>query len=146
MRHASNSSLFSSTLTLIAYRHNILAYRFSSGSSGSITSGSDCNGEPPAGKNLLGLMEKLVRDLSSALSLPHSPTDPVDRFCGLRRGVQDVLLVVTRWYGGTPMGGLRFRVIDAVRSLAFPPLPEKELILVSPSRRLGEMRSSWAGS
>ncbi|BGP37582.1 hypothetical protein JCM10450v2_001497 [Rhodotorula kratochvilovae] len=66
--------------------HNILAYRLSSPVSG--VEGSDCNGEPPAGKNLLELLRKLE--------------------------VQDVLLVVTRWYGGVPMGPDRFRVINAV--------------------------------
>ncbi|GAA5903194.1 hypothetical protein JCM6882_006990 [Rhodosporidiobolus microsporus] len=68
--------------------HNILAWRFSSPVAGSTTplSGSDCNGEPPAGKNLLQLLEKL--------------------------DVKDVLLVVTRWYGGVPMGPQRFQVIN----------------------------------
>ncbi|GAA5854852.1 hypothetical protein JCM8547_004095 [Rhodosporidiobolus lusitaniae] len=71
--------------------HNILAYRLSS-SSGKTEQGSDCNSEPPAGKNLLALLEKL--------------------------DVEDVLLVVTRWYGGTPMGGQRFQVINTVGKMA----------------------------
>ncbi|GAA5974819.1 hypothetical protein JCM11641_008375 [Rhodosporidiobolus odoratus] len=68
--------------------HNILAYRIASPASTSIKAGSDCNGEPPAGKHLLALLDKL--------------------------GIEDVLLVVTRWYGGVPMGGARFQVINQV--------------------------------
>ncbi|GJN88184.1 hypothetical protein Rhopal_001149-T1 [Rhodotorula paludigena] len=63
--------------------HNILAYRLPELQTGA----SDCDGEAPAGKNLLELLQKL--------------------------DVQDVLLVVTRWYGGSPMGPDRFRVINA---------------------------------
>ncbi|GAA6033324.1 hypothetical protein JCM8097_006693 [Rhodosporidiobolus ruineniae] len=72
--------------------HNILAYRLSASSSSSPASGSDCNGEAPAGKNLLELLHKL---------------DP-----------KDVLLVVTRWYGGVPMGPQRFQVINTVAKQA----------------------------
>ncbi|GAA5927400.1 hypothetical protein JCM10213_003460 [Rhodosporidiobolus nylandii] len=72
----------------ISRRHNILAYRLTHLESPTLLSGSDCHGEPPAGKNLLALLEKL--------------------------DVKDVLLVVTRWYGGVPMGGLRFQVINQV--------------------------------
>ncbi|GAA5934515.1 hypothetical protein JCM3775_000378 [Rhodotorula graminis] len=71
--------------------HHILAWRFSSASASSSSTsaaGSDCDGEPPAGKNLLELLHKL--------------------------NVEDVLVVVTRWYGGVPMGPDRFRVINAV--------------------------------
>ncbi|GAA6003472.1 hypothetical protein JCM10207_000348 [Rhodosporidiobolus poonsookiae] len=76
--------------------HNILAWRLAgppaslsgAGNKGLTLEGSDCNGEAPAGKNLLELLHKL--------------------------GVQDVLLVVTRWYGGVPMGPARFQVINAV--------------------------------
>lgn len=45
-------------------RHQILAWRFSARGSRP-TSGSDCDGESPAGKNLLNLLHKLVRDDSS---------------------------------------------------------------------------------
>ncbi|GAA6052446.1 hypothetical protein JCM3770_001117 [Rhodotorula araucariae] len=63
--------------------HNIIAYRISMPEP---CEGSDCDGEPPAGKNLLALLRKL--------------------------DVQDVLVVVTRWYGGVPMGPDRFRAIN----------------------------------
>ncbi|CEQ39236.1 SPOSA6832_00759, partial [Sporobolomyces salmonicolor] len=78
--------------------HNILAYRLSSTSAatnqGSTASaatlpevaGSDDDGESPAGKNLLELLHKL--------------------------DVKDVLIVVTRWYGGVQLGPDRFRVIN----------------------------------
>ncbi|GAA5847803.1 hypothetical protein JCM9279_006641 [Rhodotorula babjevae] len=71
--------------------HHILAWRCSSPSTSQIstpTSGSDCDGESPAGKNLLDLLNKL--------------------------DVHDVLLVVTRWYGGVSMGPDRFRVVNTV--------------------------------
>ncbi|GAA5883556.1 hypothetical protein JCM1840_004299 [Sporobolomyces johnsonii] len=80
--------------------HNILAYRLSSSSAatsqGSTTpaatipevAGSDDDGESPAGKNLLELLHKL--------------------------DIRDVLIVVTRWYGGVQLGPDRFRVINTV--------------------------------
>ncbi|GAA5909854.1 hypothetical protein JCM8208_000971 [Rhodotorula glutinis] len=71
--------------------HHILAWRFSSSSTSSgpaPVAGSDCDGEQPAGKNLLELLHKL--------------------------DVDNVLLVVTRWYGVVPMGPDRFRVINAI--------------------------------
>ncbi|BGO89231.1 hypothetical protein NBRC10512_005936 [Rhodotorula toruloides] len=72
--------------------HHILAYRISKPSDdkspATLLEGSDCNGEPPAGKNLLELLRKV--------------------------DAKDLLLVVTRWYGGVPMGSDRFRAINAM--------------------------------
>ncbi|GAA6061437.1 hypothetical protein JCM10212_002018 [Sporobolomyces blumeae] len=82
--------------------HNIVAYRISSSPSSTshprpsargsketvATEGSEDDGEPPAGKNLLTLLQKL--DLTN------------------------VVVVVTRWYGGVHMGPDRFRVINSV--------------------------------
>ncbi|GEM09035.1 impact family protein [Rhodotorula toruloides] len=70
--------------------HHILAYRISrpasDGSPAVLLEGSDCDGERPAGKNLLELLRKA--------------------------DAKDVLLVVTRWYGGVDMGSERFRAIN----------------------------------
>lgn len=92
-----------------AHSHNILAYRISELQTGA----SDCDGEAPAGKNLLELLQKLVR--SSADSAPVLLV--LNRRLLGQQEVQDVLLVVTRWYGGSPMGPDRFRVINAVSKL-----------------------------
>ena len=73
--------------------HNITAYRIRSPPTASISSESvyqDCDddGETAAGRRLLHLLQVM--------------------------GVWDVLVVVSRWYGGVKLGSDRFRIINTV--------------------------------
>lgn len=68
--------------------HNISAYRISGGPHGTCFQDCDDDGENAAGSRLLSLMEIL--------------------------GVTDVVIVVSRWFGGTQLGADRFKLINNV--------------------------------
>lgn len=90
----------------MACSHNILAYRLApppfahtsapatdpraiaTAFASAPLSGFDHDGESPAGSRLLRILELRYKS--------------------------NVLVVVTRWYGGAPLGNKRFRAIDAV--------------------------------
>lgn len=67
--------------------HHISAARVNCGS-GSALEVSNDNGEPPAGSRLMQILKS--------------------------KDVSNVLLVVSRWYGGKKLGSERFRIIDDV--------------------------------
>ena len=69
--------------------HNMFAYRFAAGgAAGTLVSDNDDDGERGAGSKLAALL-----DLS---------------------GAEDVLVVVSRWFGGSLLGPARFKWIAAV--------------------------------
>jgi hypothetical protein len=72
--------------------HNMRAYRFRDAASGATVADNDDDGEDAAGGRLAVLLEVMK--------------------------AEDVLVVVTRWYGGVLLGPLRFKVInDTARQL-----------------------------
>lgn len=73
------------TQDYVGASHYISALRIRCGSTSFVEEAHD-NGEPPAGSRLLNLLKK--------------------------NRMENVLLVVMRWYGGRHLGPLRFRAID----------------------------------
>lgn len=76
-----------------AATHNITAWRIRGGSSGVVYQDCDDDGETAAGGRLLHLMQVM--------------------------GVWDVVVVVSRWYGGVKLGPRRFAMISAAARDAF---------------------------
>ena len=73
--------------------HNIVAYRLVSGSK--LYEGSDDDGENHAGGRLLNFL----------------------KLADGGKGVENVLVVVTRWYGGVKLGEVRFKhIVDAAKN------------------------------
>lgn len=82
------SSLISSSRKIAAATHNISAYRIRQAESTSFVQDCDDDGESAAGGRLLHLLQLME--------------------------CENVVVVVTRWYGGVKLGGERFRCIGNV--------------------------------
>ena len=75
--------------------HNIVAYRLSPGNGSKLYEDSDDDGENHAGSRLLNFL----------------------KLADGGKGVDNVLVVVTRWYGGIKLGEMRFKhIVDAAKN------------------------------
>ena len=84
VQHCLNHIVENKKVAKASHPH-IFAYRLSCGESGAVSTGFDDDGESGAGKRLLALLEN--------------------------RDLENTLIAVTRWYGGSHLGGARFRAI-----------------------------------